>query len=63
LTSYLNDGPFTAEISQESPGRLGTWIGWRISQSYMEHNENATLQQLIENSDAQEILEKSFYRP
>jgi len=63
LTSYLNDGPFTSEISQESPGRLGTWIGWRISESYMQHNETVTLQQLIENSDAQEVLEKSFYRP
>ncbi len=63
LTSYLNDGPFTSEVSQESPGRLGTWIGWRITESYMQHNENITLQQLIENSDAQEILECSFYRP
>lgn len=63
LTSYLNDGPFTSEISQESPGRLGTWIGWRISQSFMEHNKDITLQQLIENSDAQLILEKSFYKP
>jgi len=63
LTSYLNDGPFTLEISQESPGRLGTWIGWRIAESYMRHNKDVTLQQLIENSDAQEILEKSFYKP
>jgi len=63
LTSYLNDGPFTLEISQESPGRLGTWIGWRIAESYMRHNKDVTLQQLIENSDAQEILERSFYKP
>jgi len=63
LTSYLNDGPFTSEVSQESPGRLGTWIGWRISQSYMEHNPNVSIQQLIENSGAQEILENSFYKP
>lgn len=63
LTSYLNDGPFTSEVSQESPGRLGTWIGWRIVESYMQHNKDVTLQQMIENSDAQEVLEKSFYRP
>ncbi len=63
LTSYLNDGPFTSEISQDSPGRLGTWMGWRIAKSYMEHNEDVTLQQLIENGDAQAILENSFYRP
>ena len=63
LTSYLNDGPFTSEVSQESPGRLGTWIGWRIAESYVNHNEEVTLQQLIENNDAQVILEQSFYRP
>jgi len=63
LTSYLNDGPFTSEISQDSPGRLGTWIGWRISESYMHHNKDVTLQQLIANSDAQEILGQSYYKP
>lgn len=63
LTSYLNDGPFTAEVSQESPGRLGTWIGWRIAKSYMNHNENVTLQEFMADGDAQKILEQSFYRP
>jgi len=63
LTSYLNDGPFTSEVSQESPGRLGTWIGWQICQSYMLHNKDITLQQLIEHNDAQNMLENSFYRP
>lgn len=63
LSSYLNEGPFTSEISQDSPGRLGIWLGWRIAESYMEHNENVTLQNLIEEGDAQKILEESYYRP
>jgi len=63
LTSYLNDGPFTSEVSQESPGRLGTWMGWQIVESYMLHNKEITLQQLIEHNDAQNMLENSFYRP
>ena len=63
LTSYLNDGPFTSEISQDSPGRLGIWLGWRITQSYMEHNETVTLQELMAEGDAQKILEESFYKP
>ncbi len=63
LTSYLNDGPFTAEVSQEAPGRLGTWIGWRIVRSYAEHNQDVTLQKLMAEPDAQKILENSFYRP
>ena len=63
ITSYLNDGPFTSEISQESPGRLGIWVGWRIIDSYMRHNEEVSLQELMKDGDAQKILEKSFYKP
>ena len=63
LTSYLNDGPFTAEISQESPPRIGTWIGWRIAESYMEHHPEVSLQQLIANQDAEQILRESYYKP
>ncbi|MBQ8101004.1 MAG: hypothetical protein IJ169_06940 [Paludibacteraceae bacterium] len=63
LTSYLNDGPFTSEISQEAPARLGTWIGWRIAESYMNHNPEVTLCQLMAEPDAQLILEQSFYHP
>ena len=63
LTSYLNDGPFTSEISQDSPGRLGIWLGWRIAESYMEHNEQVTLQELMAEPDAQKILEESYYKP
>lgn len=63
LTSYLNDGPFTAEVSQDSPGRLGIWIGWRIVESFMEHNESVSLQALMAEGDAQKILEESYYKP
>ncbi len=63
LTGYLNDGPFTSEISQDAPGRLGIWLGWRIVESYMEHNENVTLQELMAEGDAQKILEESYYKP
>lgn len=63
LTSYLNDGPFTSEISQDSPARLGTWIGWRITEQYMLHNKHITMQQLMSEGDSQKILELSHYKP
>ena len=63
LTSYLNDGPFTAEISQDAPPRLGTFIGWRIARSYMLRNRQVGLQQLMADGDAQCILEMSGYKP
>ena len=63
LTSYLNEGPFTGEISQDAPGRIGTWIGWRIAESYMNHHPEITMQQLIAEPDAEHILQESYYRP
>jgi uncharacterized protein YjaZ len=59
----MNDGPFTSEISQDSPGRLGIWVGWQIVDSYMRNNENVSIQELINEGDAQKILEQSFYKP
>jgi hypothetical protein len=63
LTGYLNDGPFTSEVSQDAPGRLGIWLGWRIAESYMEHHPEVTLQALMAEGDAQKILEESYYKP
>lgn len=63
LTKYLNDGPFTAPISQQSPGRLGTWLGWRIAQSYMENHPEVTVPELLAETDAQRLLEQSRYKP
>lgn len=63
LTNYLNDGPFTSEVSQDAPGRLGIWLGWRIAESYMEYNESVTLTELMAEPDAQKILEESYYKP
>jgi hypothetical protein len=63
LSSYINDGPFTSEITQESPGRLGQWVGWRIVNTYMRNNKEVTLQELMNENDAQKILEQSYYKP
>jgi hypothetical protein len=63
IRKYMNDAPFTAPISQESPGRLGTWIGWQIVKSYMSKNPNITLPELMKENNYQKMLENSGYRP
>jgi hypothetical protein len=63
LSSYINDGPFTSEVTQDSPGRLGIWVGWRIVNSYMRNNKEVTLHELMNENDAQKILEQSYYKP
>lgn len=63
IRKYMNDAPFTAPISQESPGRLGMWIGYKIIKSYMQNNKNISIPDLMSETDYQSILQKSNYRP
>lgn len=61
---FINLAPFSKfylEIDNESPGRIGQWIGWQIVRSYMAHNA-ISVQELIK-TDAKEIFEKSKYKP
>ncbi|GHT17055.1 hypothetical protein FACS189429_0350 [Bacteroidia bacterium] len=63
IRDYTLDAPFTQPISQESPGRAGNWLGWQIVKSYMENNQNVTLQMLAAENDFGKMLEKSKYKP
>lgn len=63
IAEFTNDGPFTGSISKECPPRIAMWIGWQIVKSYMEHNKEVTLEQLMAEKDAQKILSKSKYKP
>ena len=63
IRKYVNDAPFTAPLSQDSPGRAGTWLGWQIVRSYMERNPSVTLPELMRTNDYERLLEQSGYRP
>jgi gliding motility-associated lipoprotein GldB len=62
---YLSEGPFTPGLGEknESAPKLGNWIGWQIVKKYMKENPDVTIQKLMANRDAQEILKKSKYKP
>lgn len=45
----------------ETPGRIGTWVGWQIVRSFMENNDVPMQQMMI--MDAKEIFQKSKYKP
>ncbi|MDD2527947.1 MAG: hypothetical protein PHT26_07940 [Lentimicrobiaceae bacterium] len=62
MSMFMVDGPFTSSFSQDSPARTGAWMGWKIVRTYMKNN-NVTIQQLLDNINAREILEKSGYKP
>ncbi len=61
---FLEPAPFSKfglELDNESPGRIGRFIGWQIVRSFMEKN-NITLQQLLTLS-ADDLFKKSNYKP
>jgi gliding motility-associated lipoprotein GldB len=63
INKFINNGPYTKDFSQESPGKAGVWIGWQIIKSYMQKNRDVTLQQLMQDNNSMEILRKSKYNP
>lgn len=63
IQELTGEGPFTAAISKECPPGVAKWIGWQIVKSYMDKNEAVTLEALMNEKDAQKILNKSKYRP
>jgi hypothetical protein len=60
---FINHAPFTSFFGNESPPRLGWWIGYRIVNAYMNRNQNISLGQLLQESNAQKILNESGYKP
>lgn len=63
INKWINQAPFVAGIPKDSPGRLGQWVGWQIVRKYMKENPQISLEQLMANQNAQEILALSKYKP
>ncbi len=63
LRKFFNDGPFTADFSTDSPPRIGEWIGWQIVRSFMNRNGKVSPEELFTNTQAQDILKLSGYKP
>lgn len=63
IIKFTADGPFTSAISKEAPARIGHWIGWQLVRQYMKNNPELSLQDLMNEEDAQLLLAKSKYKP
>ncbi len=57
----INEAPTTKGINN-SPSRLGDYIGYRIVEKYMKENRK-TIKELILTKDSKEIMNKSAYKP
>ena len=61
---FINPAPFSKfylEIDNDSPGRVGAWIGWQIVRSFAKNNDIPIADLL--KLDPKELFEKSKYKP
>lgn len=61
---FVSPAPFSKfylEIDNETPGRVGAWVGWQIVRSFVKNND-VPLDEMLQLS-GKEIFEKSKYKP
>jgi len=61
---FIEDAPFSKfflEVDKDSPGRIGTWFGWRIVDSYLNKNEISIQEAMA--VDNGEVFKNSRYKP
>ena len=64
ISRFINPAPFSKfylEIDNESPGKVGAWIGWQMVRSYAKNNDVPLVNLL--KADAKEIFVKSKFKP
>jgi len=63
VNKFIEEGPFTSDFTNESPGRAAIWLGYRIVRSYMNKNPDLTIEDLMKESNYMNILNLSAYNP
>lgn len=60
IVRYFNEGPTTVGLD-ESPARIGQYLGWKIIKAYMEKNPDVTILDLIAENNQAKMLKA--YKP
>ncbi|MGB4654960.1 MAG: hypothetical protein ACOXZ9_09845 [Bacteroidales bacterium] len=63
IVKFMSDAPFTKGMDEAAPARLGVYIGWKIINSYIKTNSSVSLSDIMSNTDSQDILNQSGYKP
>lgn len=60
---YIAERPKTLEVGEKCPGRIGTWVGWRIIDTFAERHPEMTLVEMMNLTNAEKIFKEAKYRP
>ena len=62
IRRFFEEAPFTREFGNDSPGRTGAWIGYRMVSRFMK-STGLNPEELLMESDSRKILSLSKYHP
>jgi len=60
---FIFDAPTSAGMPAESPGNIGSWVGYRIVEAYVKQHTGISMEELFAVGDAQKMLQDSKYKP
>lgn len=63
IGKLVSEGPTTPGMPSSSPGNVGSWVGWKMVEKFMDENPEVTLPELMEMKDGQQVLRQSKYKP
>lgn len=63
IMRYVTYGPGSSGMPSESPGNIGTWLGWRIVSAYAGNHPELGLDQICQETNAEKILKEAKYKP
>lgn len=64
ILRYVNDGPNSTGMPPESPGNIGSWVGWKIAHQYLDKHPEMTWKEFVEKDlNSQTIIQDADYRP
>ncbi|WP_246022630.1 gliding motility lipoprotein GldB [Filimonas effusa] len=62
IRDYVNDGPKTPVLGEESPGFIGQFTGWQIVKKWAEKQKDLTPQELM-RTPARQLFDEAKYKP
>ncbi len=65
IDRFIIPAPFSKfylEIDNESPGKIGQWIGWQILRSFRKKNPSIKISDIL-NMSSEELFKKANYKP
>lgn len=63
---FIAPAPFSkfyTDADHNSPGRVGTWVGWQIMRLYWRNHPERKLRDILEETDYKKIFAQSGYKP